>query len=411
MPLVHKSELPHTSLPLCLSDAQVYARELLLKRHGYPLWYPEPYGYSVTYRTKGVRIGDVGYVTQDGGFETLFNIRASAQDPINRRGVPENFEQVDIGEYDIIHAPHYHERGGVVTSMPAQSGSFAVDFSVTQNPCVKVYHAFVDGSFMSLVRLVPAHADIGSQFTWSTSEGAILHLPHGASRLTCLSDLFRSHAMTHACSWYKFANNTHHRRIPNGSLYLITGTDKTRSWMLGAFSGAPPGDPVSLRLSAVGAVEGSMSYNYSWATASTPVYRTGPRNDRINHINQTDLDAINQDDNIFRGDAPDDQNQCVFVRGYRIMLNYTITASGGVQSDSEVLPIIDVSPEDVSAVTSNIPFVGGSCSTLVSGWSGGGSGSGQRRVEGSGQDEISDNLGDYKVVLESIPEHLEVSVS
>ena len=68
MPLIHKLvERPHTtSLSLPLSDAEVYARQLLLKRHGYPLWYPEPYGYSVVYRTKGVRIGDVGYVCYPG---------------------------------------------------------------------------------------------------------------------------------------------------------------------------------------------------------------------------------------------------------------------------------------------------------------------------------------------------------
>jgi hypothetical protein len=137
MTLIHEPELLHRSPPLSLNDAQVYASQLLLKRHGYPLWVPEPYGYSVAYRTKGIRIGDVGYVTQDGGFETLFNIRASAQDPVNRRGVPENFEPVDIGEYDIIHTPHYHERGGVVTSMSAQSVSFGVDFSMSQNPYVK----------------------------------------------------------------------------------------------------------------------------------------------------------------------------------------------------------------------------------------------------------------------------------
>ncbi|KAH0588260.1 hypothetical protein H2248_006968 [Termitomyces sp. 'cryptogamus'] len=64
----------------------VYARQLLPKRHGYPLWIPEPYGNSLPYRTKGVRIGDVGYVTEDGAFETLFNVRASPSNLVNYRG-------------------------------------------------------------------------------------------------------------------------------------------------------------------------------------------------------------------------------------------------------------------------------------------------------------------------------------
>jgi hypothetical protein len=111
----------------------MFARQLLLKRHGYPLWVPEPHGYSVAYRTKGIRIGDVGYVTQDGGFETLFNIRASADDPINQRGVPDNFEPIDVGEYDIIHTPQYHEPGVVIPSVSARKVPFGAD---TQHQCV-----------------------------------------------------------------------------------------------------------------------------------------------------------------------------------------------------------------------------------------------------------------------------------
>ena len=182
--------------------------------------------------------------------------------------------------------------------------------------------------------------------------------------------------------------------------------------MVGTFSCTLPGDQVSLHLSTAGDIEGSPSYNYSWVTVSTPVYCTGPRSG-INHINQNDADAINRDDSIFRGDAPDDQNQCVFTRGHRIMLNCRVTDSGEVQPDAEVLPITDIGPEDVSAATSNIPFAGTSGSTLVSGQSGGGGpGSSQHRgtSEDSGQDEAWDTVQDYEVVLESIPEHSEVSI-
>jgi hypothetical protein len=110
---------PSSPLPLpprSLNKSQLYAQQLLPERHGYPLWVPEPHGNTPTYQTKGVRIGDVGYVTQDGGFETLFNIRASAEDPINHRGVPENFERVQIHERDIIPTLNYHEPGEAVSS-------------------------------------------------------------------------------------------------------------------------------------------------------------------------------------------------------------------------------------------------------------------------------------------------------
>jgi hypothetical protein len=220
--------------------------------------------------------------------------------------------------------------------------------------------------------------------------------------------------MTHALSWYTFAVNNLHRSIPNGSLYLITGTDKTSCWMVGAFSGAPAEDQVSLRLSTAGSHEGTTSYSYSWATASAPVYRTGPGNNRISQINQSDLDDSHQDDAIFQSDAPDEQNQCVFVRGYRMMLNYTLTVSAGIQSIAEVLPIVDSRPEDISAkMSSNVPLVGSSL-PLAGGWSGGGeSGNGKCRaqsLEDSGQDEILDNTREYEVMLQSVPGHSEVSI-
>jgi hypothetical protein len=95
------------------------------------------------------------------------------------------------------------------------------------------------------------------------------------------------------------------------------------------------------------------------------------------------------------------------------MFNCRVTDSGEVQPDAEVLPIMDIGPEDVSATISNIPFVGTFGSTLVHRWSGGGGpGNSWRRgtSENSGQDEAWDTVQDYEVVLESIPEHSEVSV-
>lgn len=126
-----------TSLP----DAQVYARQLLLKRHGYPLWVPEPYGNSVAYRTKGVRIGDVGYVTPDGAFETLFNLRAAAADPINFRGVPEGFEQVVVPEEDIVHIPNYHQSNSTVTSASAKKRNLNVELATPDLSLSCSYHS------------------------------------------------------------------------------------------------------------------------------------------------------------------------------------------------------------------------------------------------------------------------------
>jgi hypothetical protein len=85
------------------------------------LYIPEPSGNSAVYRTKGVRIGDVGYVTDDGDFEMLFNIRASVYVPINVRGVPDRFERIDLHENDIKILPDYFESGRIVANVTATS--------------------------------------------------------------------------------------------------------------------------------------------------------------------------------------------------------------------------------------------------------------------------------------------------
>ncbi|EEB98061.1 hypothetical protein MPER_02497, partial [Moniliophthora perniciosa FA553] len=69
----------------CVYESQTYARLLFPLRHGYALWIPEPNELLPPQnRETGVRIGDVGLITEDGGFDYIFNICAAADDPINQ---------------------------------------------------------------------------------------------------------------------------------------------------------------------------------------------------------------------------------------------------------------------------------------------------------------------------------------
>lgn len=78
---------------------EVYARRLLPKRLGYPLWYPEPSSaLPSSYRERGVSIGDLGLVTSMGSFDFLFNICLPAGHPINEGRTPQHFEVVDVVE-------------------------------------------------------------------------------------------------------------------------------------------------------------------------------------------------------------------------------------------------------------------------------------------------------------------------
>jgi hypothetical protein len=94
--------------------SEVYARRLLPKGHGYPLWVPEPYVQQ--YREKGISIGDVGVITTSGAFNFFFNICLPLDDPVNRRA-PADMEVVELVDHDdVITLPHMHTKGGYVAS-------------------------------------------------------------------------------------------------------------------------------------------------------------------------------------------------------------------------------------------------------------------------------------------------------
>lgn len=199
---------------------------------------------------------------------------------------------------------------------------------------------------------------MGAQFTWTSSEGAILHLPRGAARLSSPPELFRDVALRGAKNWYRFANITLRRGVPNGSLYLITGCDKARSWMVGSFSDSSSESQASFKLNAAGFGGGRVAYSYSWETSCPAVYRTGPPPsiDSPDDLHQHEPE-IDRDNHFFQADAPDGQNQCVFLRGYRIMLRTSpISLVLGGSTKTEVLSISATNPKDISQPPSKSPY-------------------------------------------------------
>ena len=73
----------------------IYERHLTLKERGFPLWIPDPNQYlHLNYRRTGVRIGDVGIITDSGAFSFLFNICLPRNDPVNPRMLPEHFAPI-----------------------------------------------------------------------------------------------------------------------------------------------------------------------------------------------------------------------------------------------------------------------------------------------------------------------------
>ncbi len=126
-------------------------------------------------------------------------------------------------------------------------------------------------------------------------------LPDDGNRYdTVHRSLFKQYAAENALSWYIYVNSLDHlaREAPNGSLYLVTGCDKTRSWMTAAAARPSESHAISVKFAIGPIMEGRIALQTSWSTpyidADTRIYPDYP-------------DPMPQQD-----------NQCVFMRGFTI---------------------------------------------------------------------------------------------
>ena len=86
-------------------DNEMYERLLRRKRRGFALYIPQPNRrLPIAYQRTGIRIGDVGTITADGGFSFLFNICVPHDDPINPPILPDGFSplQPALTDADVV---------------------------------------------------------------------------------------------------------------------------------------------------------------------------------------------------------------------------------------------------------------------------------------------------------------------
>ncbi|KAK0451371.1 uncharacterized protein EV420DRAFT_1560634 [Desarmillaria tabescens] len=207
----------------------IYPSSMLSKVHGYPLWLPDmPSNLPDAYLCHGTQIDDVGYLGHEfsspgyldeyGGFEYLFNVCKSAEDPVNLNRVPPDFEP--------IQSPGVLEQRGFDKDSVITSTSVVVQRS-TETKYVSCYY--------STVPILTCNSSF--QFPSSNTRGAVLILLDGSESYNSKNpSLLAEYAAANAHSWYKYVNDDQGRMIPNGSLYLVTGCDKCRSWGNGCFA-------------------------------------------------------------------------------------------------------------------------------------------------------------------------------
>ncbi|KAK0451366.1 uncharacterized protein EV420DRAFT_1274226 [Desarmillaria tabescens] len=189
----------------------IYPSSMLSKGHGYPSWLPDmPSNWPEAYLCHGTQIGDVGFLDEHGGFEYLFNVCKSAEDPINLNRVPPNFVP--------IQNPGVLEQRGFDKDSVITSTSVLVQRS-TETKHVSFYY--------STVPLLTCNSSF--QFPSSNTRGAVLILLDGSESYNSKNpSLLAEYAASNAHSWYKYINDDQGRMIRNGSLYLVTGCDKCR---------------------------------------------------------------------------------------------------------------------------------------------------------------------------------------
>ncbi|KZV95560.1 hypothetical protein EXIGLDRAFT_567651, partial [Exidia glandulosa HHB12029] len=181
--------------------------------HGYPFWIPEPDAHLPSeQRSEGLRLGDLGILTNDGGFDYLWNIHLPGNHPHNTL-VPPNFKPVVLDTIrDVRRTDLFFPRNTAINSTFVKKREISIEAELA------VVGGVVGGG-------------VGFEFTAEGNSGAVLTLPRGGVRFNSLKlNLYLRHATENAESWYRHINQVLQRGIQSGALYLVTGTDKCSSW-------------------------------------------------------------------------------------------------------------------------------------------------------------------------------------
>ncbi|ESK87780.1 hypothetical protein Moror_15370 [Moniliophthora roreri MCA 2997] len=289
---------------LDIPDHERYARLFMMERRGYPLYFPEPNdSLPIEYKRKGVQIGDLGLLTEDGMFDFLFNITLGPEDPVNRRGVPEGFVPLDCSSAGTTEQKRYHCNG--------------------HHLCSPKYGIWKDSITVSEIDMrEDSRYQKGIEFTSTDriSEGAILVLPEGCSRID-LKDRqsFLRYARRNASLWFEYADSQggpRSGRMP--ILYLVTGCDKSTAWGVASFV-KHSDRQVVLPFYTISGAGGRICYEWG-VDKSCPNPRCAP-------------EAYSDPD----GSVPERHtNQCLFLRGYRISRGEDPQDLTGIKSEDEL---------------------------------------------------------------------------
>ena len=281
----------------------MYERPLTPKDRGFPLWIPQPnMMLPIPYRAKGVCIGDVGIITEFGGFDFLFNI-------CDRETTQSTLKNFLIFSFQFIHPLNPTD---IRKFREFSAGSYLASSSMVesqtgdQTSCV--YRSCV--SYFILLILYYR----GLTFESSASEGAILTMPDGAfqEQLGNLSK-FRDYVAVHAANWYKFVNGPRGREAQNGDVRVVVGCDKATSWGMATFANTRSTQQSNFRLKFRPLQsQHNTGTAYTWEYSGVAEVRIGPESGENEELGETSTCKL--------------QNQCLFMRTLSVTLSDSVWA-------------------------------------------------------------------------------------
>ncbi|TFK81792.1 hypothetical protein K466DRAFT_604210 [Polyporus arcularius HHB13444] len=258
---------------------ETYAKNLWPLGHGHALWCPEP---SLLFGE--VRLGDVGYL-RDGHFLFIFNAMRNAADPVNQRGVPEDFEPFvppdtpGTVQYcpDQITQQELHSRG--MRSIAASAGISA-------------------GS-------TGASATASFRYQCTTTSGALLYLrDHGHKTFFDCDRHIKKYMSTHVTSWYQFTTRRLGIDLEEKDLIFISGFTKTSIWAEVAFHNSQSNGELVVNGGCLAPlISGELRVSTSQCVDAAVSSRIGPAN-RIAESNASGTD-------------PDKYDQCIFLNYHK----------------------------------------------------------------------------------------------
>ncbi|KAJ4488093.1 hypothetical protein J3R30DRAFT_892546 [Lentinula aciculospora] len=289
------------------AEWDVYARLLLPRKRGYPLWEPKPDEHlPEEYRRIGVCIGDVGILNEFGGFDYLFNACLPADHPVNAGRVPPDFKQLKgINARETTKYARRYRPGDHVPNHASQIHKTRISSPGGQQ------------------QISGIHSEVaaGLSFRSSATRGAFVVLPEGASQTDHqLYNKLYQYAAECARSWYTYVNGPLARGAHNGSLYLVTGCDKARAWGVASFIDARP-DNVLLDVVPQEPENAGGLPDYWFSTCNS-------------------ASSSSDSDNVFNNESG-----CIFLRGLKIAIQIPLFPMFS-EVAAKVTPISQLGPDD-----------------------------------------------------------------